>query len=82
MKMKFTGKISYTIDTKHPDFEECNLKRGEVYTFTDTYIMDDDYFLSTEQIINHIKHDLRLVAGGGYDYDHIHRVVFDIKRVA
>ena len=60
--MKYHGKITYTVDEKHPDIE---------------YI--DDY--TKEEIESYIKRDLRLVAGGGYNSDHIHNVTFDIERI-
>ena len=33
-----------------------------------------------DMIIRYIKKDLKLVAGGGYDYKHIHNVKFKIVR--
>ena len=35
-----------------------------------------------DMIINYIKKDLKLVAGGGHNTDHIHNVKFEIRRMA
>ena len=48
-------------------------------SFDDTYTFDDSY--TEEECINYIKRDLKLVAGGGYNSDHIHNVTFEIERV-
>ena len=38
--------------------------------------------LNTEEdCVNYIKRDLKLVAGGGYNSDHIHNVTFEIERM-
>lgn len=47
-------------------------------SFDDTYTFDDNY--TQEDCINYIKRDLKLVAGGGYNSDHIHNVTFEIER--
>lgn len=77
----FKAEIEYTIDKKHPDIEYIkDWERGKKYTFDDAYFMDKAYWGDDrEAMINHIKRDLRLVAGGGYDSDHIHCVKFNIK---
>lgn len=78
--MKYHGKISYTIDNKHIDIN-CveNYAENKIFTFEDTYNFSNDY--EEENIIEYIKRDLKLVAGGGYNTDHIHNVTFEIKRV-
>lgn len=79
MKIKYCGKISFTMDKNHPDVS-CveDWSDDKVYTFSDEYAFDMSY--THEEIISYIKHDLILVAGGGYNADHIHNVVFDIGR--
>ena len=51
----------------------------EIQTFSDTYSINTDYFYNTTEILDHIKNDLKLVAGGGYNTDHIHPVYFNIE---
>ena len=82
MKVRYRGKINYTMDNKHPDFKcvkDCT--EDKVITFEDIYYIDKDYFWSQDEIIDYIKHDLKLVAGGGYNTDHIHNVTFEIKQI-
>ena len=81
MKIKYHAKITYTIDKDHPDrkyvpdwTEEKQLTFEDVYTFT-----MEDY--TKEDRINYMQRDLMLVAGGGYNTDHIHNVKFEIKQV-
>ena len=78
--MKYHGKISFTMDKNHPDIKYVgDWKEDKVFTFSDEYTFNDDY--TEESIAHYIKHDLSLVAGGGYDADHIHNLKFEIKRV-
>ena len=74
------GKITYTIDKTHPDIK-CveDYTEEKIFTFEDTYTFNGDYPM--ENIKAYIKNDLMLVAGGGYNTDHIHNVKFEIKRV-
>ncbi len=48
-------------------------------TFSDTYTFNSDY--TKEDAVNYIKRDLKLIAGGGYNADHIHNVTFDIEKL-
>lgn len=78
--MKYYGKINCTIDKNHPDVQYIeDWTENKVLSFNDTYTFADCY--TEEDCINYIKRDLRLVAGGGYNSDHIHNVEFDIKRI-
>lgn len=77
--MKYHGKITYTVDEKHPDIEYIEEPKNRPFTFEDTYTFHDD--CTKEEIESYIKRDLRLVAGGGYNSDHIHNVTFDIERI-
>ena len=52
--------------------------KEKVFTFSDTYTFNSDY--TEEEVIIYIKHDLKLVAGGGYNTDHIHNVKFEIEK--
>lgn len=79
--MKYHGKISFTIDKGHPDIKYVNdWTEDKILTFTDTYTFNDDY--TEESIVQYIKRDLSLVAGGGYNTDHIHNVTFEIEKCA
>ena len=79
--MKIYAKITYTIDAGHPDIE-CihDWNENKVYTFEDTYIIDDCYTFF-DDVEGYVKNDLSLVAGGGYNSKHIHNVKFEIARV-
>lgn len=75
--MKYDGKINFTIDKEHPDYVENY--ESLTFTFEDTYSFNDDY--TEEEAVAFIKRDLSLVAGGGYNTDHIHNVTFEIERI-
>ena len=80
MKIRYTGKIEYKILPGHID--RCCDKDwtpDKIYTFQDTYTFEYGYY-STDEIRSYIKHDLALVAGGGYDSKHIDIVSFEIKQ--
>jgi len=77
---RYYGKISCTIDKEHPDIGYIkDWTEDKFYVFDDEYTFDDDY--TEEEIALYIKRDLSLVAGGGYNTNHIHNVVFEIKRI-
>lgn len=79
MKIKYNAKIFYTIDKNHPDIKYIkDWEENKIYTFEDNYFFTMDY--TEEEIIPYIKNDLMLVAGGGYNKNHIHNVNFEIKR--
>ena len=76
-KKKYYGEINFTMDKNHPDIK-CveDWTEDKVFTFSDTYYFPVDY--EKEEITSCIKRDLKLVAGGGYNSDHIHNVKFVI----
>ena len=77
--MKYHGKITFTIDKNHPDIKYVpDWTEDKVLTFKDIYTFDNNY--EKESVINYIKNDLMIVAGGGYNADHIHNVTFDIVK--
>ena len=81
---KYHGKITYTIDNAHPDIKYVeDYTEEKIFTYEDTYTFAENYFEwhGEYNIKVYIKKDLMLVAGGGYDADHIHNVKFEIKRV-
>lgn len=76
---KYHGKIQFKIGLDHPDFmyiEEW--EEDKVFTFEDTYTFDENH--AEESIYYHMKNDMALVAGGGYNTDHIEIVSFEIKK--
>lgn len=80
MKKRFYGKITYTIDKNHPDIKHVKDWTSEkIYDFEDVYFFADYY--DDEDCIGYIKRDLRLVAGGGYNSDYIHNVLFEIRKL-
>jgi len=88
-KKKIRGTIRYTMDKYHPDYS-CTLPvkdRDKVQEFSDTYMFDVNnprsmqYGATMENMISYMKHDLMLVAGGGYTTAHIHNISFEFKEV-
>lgn len=84
--MKYYGKITYEIDENHPDvnYVDGGWHKGKVFIYEDTYKFDERLYSPEdhEMFVNYIKKDLKLVAGGGYNTDHIHNVKFEIRRIA
>lgn len=76
---KYRGTISYRITEDHPDRKYFKKDLSERLTYSDIYTFKEE--LSKESIVNYIKYDLALVAGGGYNTDHIRDVKFTIKEV-
>lgn len=77
--MKYRGTISYRITEDHPDRKYFKGDILERLTYSDTYTIKED--MPRESIMHHIKNDLALVAGGGYNTDHIRDVQITIKEV-
>lgn len=75
-----TGTIYYTVDKQHPDYN-CISEPEKEQSFSDIYRFDTYYYgrITIEQMKAYIKNDLRLVAGGGYDSEHIHKVRFEFS---
>lgn len=79
MKTSFKATIKFDCDGNHPDAPN---EQGLQYT--DTYHFDTDVFSGgndRDAMLSYIKHDLALVAGGGYDTDTIINVKYDIEAV-
>lgn len=79
LKRRFHGKVTYTIDKGHPDVR-CvdDWTEEKVLDFEDYYTFGMEY--TREEVESYIKHDLILVAGGGYNTEHIHNVNFEIRQ--
>ena len=81
-KIKIFAQIKYTIDKKHPNIKGVSeWYPGKIFTFSDTYTINPDYFYGMDDIKSYIRDDLRAVAGGGYNSDHIHNVEFTFKMI-
>lgn len=80
-KQKYKATIFYTIDAVHPDIKYLNEEYNEnkVFNYSDIYSFLADYTI--DYCISIIKSDLRLVAGGGYNSEHIHNVTFNIEKM-
>lgn len=74
-KIKIKGVIRFKVKKNHPDLK-CipEEDRDKTHEFCDIYYIDTDYFYGRDDIESYIKHDLKLVAGGGYDTDTIKNV--------
>ncbi len=82
MHKEYKAKISYTIKETHPDKDYVvgGWSPDKVFDFEDKYFFNtNDY--SEEEIMAIIKDDLRLVAGGGYNWNHIDNIKFLIEEV-
>ena len=85
-KKKIKGTIYYTVDKYHPDYQYIP-NPEKVQEFSDTYMFDVNnprsmqYRATMENMISYMKHDLMLVAGGGYTTAHIHNISFEFKEV-
>ena len=79
LKRRFYGKITFTIDKEHPDVRYVKeWTEDKVLEFEDYYTFSTDY--TKDEIESYIKHDLMVVAGGGYKTEHIHNVNFEIRQ--
>lgn len=74
MVKTFNASITYDTDSQHPDIEN-----GRGLEYDDVYHIDTDIF--SGNIRSYITYDLKLVAGGGYDYKHIKNAKVVIKEV-
>lgn len=81
--MRYFGSISYKVRETHPDIKYIPEKdRDNVFTYSDTYKFGTEYADEDEEnIISYIKHDLAVVAGGGYGTKEIYDVSYNIYRV-
>lgn len=70
--IKIKGVIKYKVKKNHPDLK-CipEDERDKTLEFCDIYTIDTNCFNGRDDIENYIKHDLKLVAGGGYNTDTI-----------
>ena len=76
--MKYEGTIVYMIGPGHPDRKHVK-DTSKVFTYSDTFTFDREF--PYEVIEDYIKRELALVAGGGYDTEHIYNVSITIKKI-
>lgn len=80
MKRQYKGTITYKMKPSHPDIEYLKGDINEPLEFADVYTINkEDFDNNVEEIHYFIKRDLTLVAGGGYDSEHIYDVSFNIQ---
>lgn len=83
MQVKIKGIIKYKVKKNHPDLKYIpEAERDKVQEFDDVYYIDMDYFEDMDAVKRYVKHDLALVAGGGYATDTIKNVSYELKRLA
>ena len=78
---KFNATIKYKVKETHPDIQDMpeELWRDKIFTYEDTYRFDPAG--EVDDMVDYMKSDLRLVAGGGYSTRHIYDVEFEIEEV-
>lgn len=80
------GRIEYKISKNHPDVAACSGWTPEtVFAYEDVYRFPDSLIDDMQQAAGPymaavIKRDLALVAGGGYNSDHITDVKYTIHK--
>ena len=80
--MVIKAKLTYTIKPTHPDFYCLGESWSPEKRFTDeeTWHINPDCFCGDDDIEDHIMEDMLLVAGGGYDWNGIGNIEFEIKK--
>lgn len=82
MTRKFNAQIIYKMKPTHPNYNDLPTGqwfRNRVLTYEDEYSIHLD--VDDEAIMRYIKSDLKIVAGGGYNADHIDVVDFLIEEI-
>lgn len=82
MKQTVKATIFYKMKDTHPDksYVVGGWEEDKEYSHSDTYNIDDDSFWSEDAMYAYIKHDLKLIASGGYNTDHIYDVRFEFAK--
>ena len=84
MDVKVKATIKYHIKETHPDIQYIqDWDPLKDYEYSDVYEFDTSYFAwqCKEEREAYMKHDLALVAGGGYTTDHIWGLKYTFERV-
>lgn len=71
------AKIIFTVDMQHPDIEYIK-DPTKTFEYEDTYFDTSFQFDDLEQFESYVKSDLAIIAGGGYNSEHIHNVAYEI----
>ena len=80
--MKYKAKIMYIMKETHPDREYVqDWTPDKTFSFDAIYSFSDGIGYGKDEMMEYIKRDLKLVAGGGYNWKHIDNVKFDIRKV-
>lgn len=79
-KVKIKGTIFYTVDKSHPDYQYIK-NPNEVQKFSDVYTFDTRFFPDKLSREYYMENDLALIAGGGYNTEHIHNITFEFEKV-
>lgn len=81
--MTIKAKLTYTIKPTHPDFQYLTESWLPEKRFTDedTWHINPDCFYEEEDIEDYIKENMLLTAGGGYDWNGIDNIEFEMKEV-
>ena len=81
--VKLWIKITYTVDKDHPDYAYMHNEepRKTIHEYTDIYTFNtlDPTKGDKEYALAYAKRDMKLVAGGGYNWKHIHNTRFHYK---
>ena len=77
-KKSIKAKIIFNVDMQHPDIKYIK-DPTKTLEYEDIYIYTRNCFDNFEQFLSYIKRDLALVAGGGYNSEHIHNVKYIIN---
>ena len=81
--MKMKGVIKWKVKPTHPDIQGIPEEywKDKLFTYEDEYSFDPEYEWTEESAVEYIKRDLKLVAGGGYNCDHIYDVEIETEDV-
>lgn len=66
MTVTINAQITFDAASTHPD-----APGAKEIVFSDTYHFDTNYFEDRYAMIEYVKEDLMLVAGGGYETKHV-----------
>lgn len=77
-KVTIKARIYYTVDEYHPEYQYIKNPDAE-QVFEDVYTFDTGYYPTSDARRAYMKHDLMLVAGGGYTCGNIHNIRFEFE---
>ena len=76
----FKATLKFKVDKNHPDIK-CIKNPDEPIKFSDTYRFNENYYNlnDIEEMEARAHSDLSIVAGGGYDAEHIHEISWEFE---